>query len=118
MVAPLKCIVWAALLLPVAAIAQSSLSDPTRPATATAGAVDGGAGMSVGPVLQSVILPKGGRPVALVDGQELRVGDKLGDWVVTFIGEAQVKIKGPAGVEVLRLTPGVEKTSRRKSRRN
>ena len=116
MVAPLKFMVLAALLLPVAATAQSVLSDPTRPATA--GAVDSGAGMSVGPALQSVILPKGGRPVALIDGQELRVGDKLGDGVVTFIGETQVKIKGPAGVEVLRLTPGVEKTSRRKSRRN
>ncbi|MDE2584904.1 MAG: hypothetical protein KGN39_05850 [Betaproteobacteria bacterium] len=115
MVAPLKFLVTVALLIPLAAAAQAGFADPTRPGAAT---MMDGAASTAGPALQSVILPKGGRPVALVDGQEVRVGDKLGEGVVTFIGETQIKIKGPAGVEVLRLTPGVEKTSRRKSRRN
>ncbi len=99
---------WA-LLLPAGAWAQhGALADPTRPPPGVdrgAPAVEAGASL-----LQSVLIPKKGRPVAVIGGQTVPLGGKYGDSTLTAINEREVVLEGPDGVERLRLTPAVEKT--------
>jgi hypothetical protein len=58
-------------------------------------------------VLQSVFLPKGGKPAALISGQRRVVGDKLGEARVWRITETEVVLRGPAGESRLYLNPAV-----------
>lgn len=99
---------WA-LLLPAGAWAQhGALADPTRPPPGVdrgAPAVEAGASL-----LQSVLIQKKGRPVAVIGGQTVPLGGKYGDSTLTAINEREVVLEGPDGVERLRLTPAVEKT--------
>ena len=98
-----------ALLLPAGAWAQPAmLVDPTRPPAG----VDRGAPLAevgVSP-LQSVLILKKGRPLAVIGGQTVPLGGKYGDSTLTAINEREVVLEGPDGVERLRLTPAVEKT--------
>lgn len=84
--------------------AAEPLSDPTRPPAAVeapaAGAADGGA-----PVLQSVILGKGRRPTAIISGQRVELNGMLGEARVIRIAETEVILDGPAGRQVLKMTP-------------
>ncbi|HET7776025.1 MAG TPA: hypothetical protein VFK74_06635 [Azospira sp.] len=99
------------LLLPglVWAQAAPALADPTRPPATILSLTPGAAGevLPAGPVLQSVLIPRYGRPVAVIDGQSLRLGERLGDAVLSRINEHDVTLTGPGGVTVLRLTPEV-----------
>lgn len=94
------------LALPFAARAQ--IADPTRP---PAGVLDaaGEAGAAAGPVLQSVLIPKNGRPLAVIDGQQVRLGERYGESRLVKLTEREAVLDGPAGIERLRLTPDVEK---------
>jgi hypothetical protein len=60
-------------------------------------------------VLQSILRPHGAKPRAVINGQSLGVGGKIDEWVVVRIGEGEVVLKGPGGMEKLVMTPGVEK---------
>ena len=90
--------------------AQTVLSDPTRPPlafsspTADAGPLDG-------PVLQSVKIPKKGKPLAVIGGQQVRLGEFYGDSRLIRLTEREAILQGPAGTERLMLTPGIEKTN-------
>lgn len=91
-----------------AAVAQ--LADPTRPALSPAQAADAPADPAAAAGgLQSVILRKGGRPAALINGEVVELGGKLGEARLVKIGEDAVVLRGPAGEETLRLTPAAEK---------
>ena len=94
------------LALPHAARAQ--LADPTRP---PAGVLEtaGEAGAPAGPVLQSVLIPKNGKPLAVIDGQLVRLGERYGESRLVKLSEREAVLDGPAGIERLRLTPDVEK---------
>ena len=74
---------WA-LLLPAGAWAQhGALADPTRPPPGVdsgAPAVEAGASL-----LQSVLIPKKGRPVAVIGGQTVPLGGKYGDSTLTAV---------------------------------
>ena len=78
-----------ALLLPAGAWAQPAmLVDPTRPPAG----VDRGAPLAevgVSP-LQSVLIPKKGRPLAVIGGQTVPLGGKYGDSTLTAINEREV----------------------------
>ena len=95
-----------AALLP-AARAQAPMADPTRP-PANVSAPE--AGELSGPVLQSVLIPKKGRPLAVIGGQQVRLGERYGELRLVKLTEREAVLEGPDGIERLRLTPGAEKT--------
>lgn len=91
--------------------AQSLLPDPTRP---PAGFVQEGelsAPVFSGPVLESVIIPKKGKPLAVISGQSVRLGENYGGSRLIRLNEREAVLEGPAGIERLKLTPGIEKTN-------
>ena len=107
---------WYALLLIAMPVlvqgepAGSALADPTRPPASMAGDTAVAVGES-GPVLQSVIIPKKGKPMALIGGQQVVLGGVYGDSRLIALTEREAVLKGPAGIEHLYLTPGIEKTN-------
>lgn len=85
-----------------------SLQDPTRPAIGWNAATQAEA--PSGPQLQA-IRSQGGVRSAMVDGQTVRIGSKVADAVVTRIDEDRIWLRGPSGVQELKLFPEVEKRS-------
>lgn len=85
-----------------------SLPDPTRPAVGWNAATQAEA--PSGPQLQA-IRSQGRVRSALIDGQDVRIGSKVGDAVVTRIDEDRLWLRGPNGVQELRLFPEAEKRS-------
>jgi MSHA biogenesis protein MshK len=93
------------------------LPDPTRPphgavvapGGVAAGADPAGDDEEPAPVLSSIMIPAGGKPLAVIDGKVVRVGDTVGEAKVVRITETGVVLKGAQGTETLRMTPGVEK---------
>lgn len=112
----------AAWLLAISVSVQAELlPDPTRPAPgfgseppASIGTPGVGEG---GPVLQTVILPRKGKPKAVIGGELVTLGGKYGDQTLVKVGEREVVLEGPRGREVLKLTPGIEKKAVRRSPR-
>lgn len=97
-------------VLASSALAQAALPDPTRPPVAFVSGVDDTLQAS-GPRLQSVLLPKSGKPVAVISGQRVTLGGMLGSRHLVALSENEAVLKGPEGVERLYLTPDVEKTN-------
>ena len=106
----LRLLVLAGILTAAPAVsAQTSTADPTQPPGGfSASSPDASA--VTGPVLQSVILPKKGRAVAVIGGQQVRVGEMYGESRLVRLTEREAVLEGPAGTERLYLTPGIEKT--------
>jgi MSHA biogenesis protein MshK len=92
-----------------ASIGHGQLADPTRPPVAlTAPAPDAPAAEAASG-LQSVIMRKNGKPAALINGEVVELGGKLGEARLVKISEDAVVLRGPQGEETLRLTPAAEK---------
>jgi MSHA biogenesis protein MshK len=89
------------------AVAAQSLPDPTRPPGAAHGA-PGGA-VPGGNRLQTIIIPARGKALAIIDGERVQVGGRVGQAQVVRITETEVVIKDPEGMRTLRVTPDVEK---------
>lgn len=87
--------------------AQDHVPDPTRPPALLG---EGGAApmAASGPVLQSVLIAPQ-RKVAVISGETVRVGDRLGDARVTKIAEGEVVLVRGGESQTLRLFPGIEK---------
>lgn len=96
-------------LLGWAGAAGAQLNDPTRPPGDAALQADAAAGMAVPGGLQSVILRKHGKPAALINGEVVELGGKVGEARLVKVNEDSVVLKGPGGEEILRLMPAVEK---------
>lgn len=95
-------------LAPALAVAQ--LADPTRPPTPLNVPVDASVPAEAANAgLQSVILRKGGRPAALINGEIVELGGKVGEMKLVKVTEDAVVLLGPGGRETLRLTPAAEK---------
>ena len=62
-------------------------------------------------MLQSVKIPKKGKPLAVIGGQQVRLGEFYGDSRLIRLTEREAVLQGPAGTERLMLTPGIEKTN-------
>jgi len=95
----------AALVFSPAALAQG-LSDPTRPPTPMSGAdtaVEAG-----GPQLQSVLISPN-RRLAVINGQTVAVGGRVGDATLTQVSETGVVLKRGDLLESVPLLPGVAK---------
>ena len=86
-----------------------SLADPTRPPAAfgTPGAADG---ESEGSSLQSIIHSNRGKPGAIINGEYVLLGGRVGEARLIRIGEDSVTLRSAAGTETLTLFTGVEKT--------
>ena len=96
------------LLLLAAPAGAAGLPDPTRPALPEMQESTEGAAATTGPRLTMVRIGAK-RRMAVIDGQEVTVGSRVNDMRVVRIGEEGVVLKGPAGTEVLKLLPEVEK---------
>lgn len=93
-------------------MAQSSaLSDPTRRPGGGAESTAGETAAPAAQVLQTVIVPRKGKPRALISGQIVMLGGHIGDNRLIALSEKGAILEGPGGIERLSLTPGVEKTS-------
>lgn len=103
---------WWVLLLSVLAGGAwgEALPDPTRPPPGFG--ADAGAGVEETPALrlQSVVLPQSGRPMAVIGGQVVHLGDKVGDGRLVRLTETEAVISGPQGITRLPLTPEAVKT--------
>lgn len=94
-------------IVPVGKAEPLSLADPTQPPAGLgsgANAVEEAASR-----LTSVILPKKGRPAAVIDGQVVALGAMVGEMRLVRVSESEAVLEGPEGTERLYLTPGVEK---------
>lgn len=109
----------AALLASLTAVCLAAgpetAADPTRPPTEL-GAGTGSGPATTGPVLQSVIVGKGRRPAAIIDGQRVALGGSFGETILSRISETEVELRGPSGVLVLRMTPEAVKRPLRSAR--
>jgi MSHA biogenesis protein MshK len=98
------------LLIALASVGTTAnaqaLRDPTRPASAVdVPAVDGEA--PGGPVLQSVLIGPG-RRVAVISGQAVHEGGKIGEATVARISESEVVLRTGKEVQTLKLFPSIE----------
>jgi len=92
--------------------ARAQLADPTRPppeAQLVAGAQ--AAPVRSGPQLQSVLNGNHGRQVAVIDGQALRVGDKINGATLVQVGKDQVVLQHGRVRQVLKLYPDASAAS-------
>jgi len=111
MVDPMRLIALALLAAATPALAQSA--DPTRPPAAwITPAVETAQGVSEsggGLRLQSVMMPQGGRPVAVIGGKTVVLGGRVGGATLVRLNEREAVLKGSDGITHLYLTPDVEK---------
>lgn len=97
----------------LAGTSWAQLADPTRPPAlpdvATAPGDAGTAKVTGG--LQTVILKKDGigRSAAVIDGQVVQLGGRLGEARLVRVEEDHVILLGAEGRETLRLMPATEK---------
>lgn len=109
-----RCLIAPFLLFAACAV-QAQSTDPTRPAIDTGIGVSSGTPEATVPsALQSIIQRRQGKPAALINGAVVELGGKVGEARLVKIGDDFVELRGAAGNEILRLTPGVEKKAVRK----
>ncbi len=86
-----------------------ALIDPTRPPSAVA-TEDTAMGQisTTGPVVQSVLISSR-RVEAIISGQTVKVGDKVGDAKVVKITENEVVLRNGKDSQELKLFPNIEK---------
>lgn len=118
--AALLCLAGWSLSSPVLA---QALPDPTRPPAGfvdpadargrggqdAAGEINGAAGHEAGLVLQSVLLPRHGTPVAVISGKYLPLGARIEQWELKSVGEREVVLVQGRQRRVLKLTPQASK---------
>ena len=98
------------LLAGATAFAQADLADPTRPPAGLVAEATSSEAVT-GPVLQSVLIPRKGRAMAVIGGQPVRLGEMYGESRLIRLTEREAVLEGSGGVERLMLTPGIEKTN-------
>ena len=98
-----------------------TLPDPTRPpANFIDLSASGGQGptptvaptlqSSAGPQLQSVLLPRKGKPLAIISGQYVPLGERFAGMELISVSEQQVILLAGKKKHILKLTPAAEKT--------
>lgn len=111
----LPLLVACSLALAQATRAADVLRDPTRPPAALY-ATDEPAMTRTGPVLQS-IRRANGRYTAVVNGETVKVGSRIGDARVVKISDTEVVLKTAEDLQTLKLFPDVEKRPAATNRR-
>ncbi len=100
-----RLIAYAACLLATPLGAAETLPDPTRPPPGIDTVL--AAPVGSGPALQAIRI-EGRQRSAVIGGETVRVGSRLGEQRVTRIDHDQVVLVGPAGTQTLKLFPQVE----------
>ncbi|MCS0588434.1 hypothetical protein ACFQ09_19620 [Massilia norwichensis] len=99
----------AALALIFAATAAQAevLQDPTRPPAAAGAVLAQPGALTTGPRLQSILVAReaGGRRLAVIDGETVRLGEQFHGARVARIGADDVELVRGAERQVLRLYP-------------
>lgn len=91
---------------------DATLADPTRPPASVSEPVSAGAPNIPAPNgLQTIIVGRGHKPMAVINGLLVGLGDKVGEATLVKLSESEAVLQGPAGREVLQLLPGVAKTT-------
>jgi MSHA biogenesis protein MshK len=98
--------VMALALLTATAAAAQGLSDPTQPPSARSEERPRSEAPASRP--QSVLLSPG-RKLAVIDGQTVTLGGRLGDATVVAIAPTQVILQTGGTYQTLKLHPGIEK---------
>jgi len=80
---------------------QAQVPDPTRPA-----------GHASESGVQTVILRPGGKSGAVINGEYLEIGGRIGDRRVTNISENEVTLTSERGTEVLNVMSAIRKRPR------
>ena len=97
-------------------LAVAQVPDPTRPPAAVFDQEVGAtAAVAAKSGVQTVILRPGGKSAAVINGQYVEEGDKLGDKRVLKISESEVVLIGESGREVIEMTPAIEKVPTKKT---
>jgi|GEM_PF-2654820 len=98
-------------LFVVSAMARAqTLTDPTRPPAQLLRADDGADGnaAALASGLQSVKIAKG-RKSAMINGEVVKLGGKVGESVLVAIGDSEVKLRQPDGTfEILKMYPEID----------
>jgi hypothetical protein len=99
-----------AMTLAAGAACAQALGDPTQPPavlSAPAGAVAADPSEPAPLQLQSILVSReaGGRRIAVINGEVVRTGAKIGDAVVDSVGENTVVLRRGKHKEILRLFP-------------
>ena len=103
---PTRAAALALLFAATASAAQAEvLQDPTRPPTAAIASIATPAAASAGPRLQSILVAReaGGRHLAVIDGETVRLGEQFHGARVTRIADNEVELVRGAERQVLRL---------------
>ena len=101
---PTRAAAFALLFAAIAGAAQAEvLQDPTRPPSAASVAAPAAA--SAGPRLQSILVGReaGGRRLAVIDGETVRLGEQFHGARVARIGDNEVELVRGSERQVLRL---------------
>ncbi|QKK10504.1 MAG: MSHA biogenesis protein MshK [Pseudomonadota bacterium] len=86
-------------------VAAESLSDPTKPWDfKPQAAIDAAAAAVPAPALSSTMISPE-RRIAVIDGQIVQEGDRLGAMRVIAIQPGSVRLRGPQGYSTLKLLP-------------
>lgn len=109
---------WALVLLamPAAIALAQGVADPTRPPDsmnlpdiAAPGAADTASpAPAPGPVLQSILIADT-HAEAIISGKLVRPGDHIALGKIVKISESEVTVRTNAGLQTLKLFPGIEK---------
>lgn len=90
-------------------MALAQVGDPMRPPEGVV-AGDGGGGMAAPQSgVQTVIVRPKGKSMAVINGKQVSIGDKLGDKKVVKISENEIVLKGDSGREVIKVMPTIVK---------
>lgn len=91
--------------------ALGQVPDPTRPPAAMIEPAKGGdaAVVAIEGGVRTVVLRQGGKSIAVINGQYVKQGDKVGDKRVLKISESEVVLMGESGREVIKTIPAIEK---------
>lgn len=97
-----------AALIP--SVSAQALPDPTRPAVDDRASTDDSGNVTNSAVgLQVIIRRKGAKPAAIINGDYVELGGRVGESRLSAVEEDFVVLTGPSGKETLTLTPGIKK---------
>lgn len=101
--------------LAATSVSAQGMPDPTRP-PAIIDAAPAAASQTRNGV-QSIVRRRGANPAAVINGQLVELGGRIGGARLVEIGEDSVVLQGEFGRETLQLTPGIAKQPVKPQRR-
>lgn len=88
---------------------SQTLQDPTKPpSVATTEPALSATATSAAPSRVQSILISPGRKLAVIDGQTVALGGRIGGATLVAVGQGEVTLKRGEKLEVLKLNPGVQ----------